>query len=126
MLVCSFRDEFPSQQNGHFLMPEKKKYAQMLRILYQATDMAPVRIKVGHLDADLDNNREHTQWCVLCEPDITTEQFMYGVAAMLKNLDDREISESYTTLLFALQPNRPELVPSLEAFQHAEGMLIHL
>ena len=120
MLICSFREEFPSQQTGHYLMPEKKKYAQMLRILFQATGMLPIKLKIGFMDADFVSSRQSTLWCALCEPDINVQEFMFGTGAMLKLMDDRELIESYTTLVFSLLPNRPELLPAMEAFQHAE------
>ena len=121
MIICSFRETFPSQQNGHYLMPEKKKYAQMLRILFQATKMSPINLNIGYLDSDYKNSRERTIWCALCEPDIIINEFMYGVGAMLKSLADREIHESYTTLLFSLRPNRPELISTIEGFKHSES-----
>ena len=121
MLICGFREELPSQQFGHYLIPEKKKYAQMLRILYSATEMYPFQLKMGFMDEDLENNREATQWFVLTESDITVQEFMYGVGSALKNLSDREIAVSYTTLLFALQSNRPDLSYSIERLNIAES-----
>ena len=121
MLFCGFRDDLPSQQQGHYLVPEKKKYAQMLRILYSVTEMYPFHLKLGFMDEDLENNREATQWFVLTEPDITVAEFMYGVGSALKNLSDREIAVSYTTLLFALQSNRPDISYSIETLNIAES-----
>ena len=121
MLLCGFRDEVPSHQQGHYLVPEKKKYAQMLRILYSATDMFPFQVKVGFMDEDLENNREATQWFILTESDITVEEYMYGIGSSLKNMSDREIAVSYTTLLFALQSNRPDLSSSIESFNVSES-----
>ena len=121
MLICGFRDELPSQQHGHYLVPEKKKYAQMLRILYAATDMLPFQLKIGFMDEDLENNREGTQWFILTEPDITVSEFMFGIGGVLKNLTDREIAVSYTTLLFALQSNRPDLSYSIESLNISES-----
>lgn len=116
MLICCFKDESPAQESGHYLMPERKQYSQMLRILYSVTSMFPITTEIGFLDSDLDNNRERTKWCILIEPDTTGDEFMYGIGAALKEMKDKEISESYTTLVFALQPNRPELVSSKGAF----------
>ena len=116
MLICCFKDESPAQENGHYLMPEKKQYSQMLRILYSATKMFPITTEIGFLEADLDNNRVKTKWCILVEPDTTGDDFMYGIGAALKVMKDKEITESYTTLIFALQPNRPELVSSKGAY----------
>ena len=102
------------------MMPEKKKYSQMIRILYQVTGLHPIRLPVGFMEEDLDNCREKTEWFVLMEPDTTAGEFMYGIAAVLKALVDREIPESYTTLIFSLQSNRPELKASSEALNYAE------
>ena len=114
MILVGFRDQFPSQENGHYTIPEKRNYSQMLRVLYQATKMAPLILDLGFMDADLDNNRVKTTWCALLEPDTSVEQFMYGVAAALKVLEDKEIPVSYTTLVYAIKPNRPELISSIE------------
>ena len=119
MLLCCFKDESPAQENGHYLMPEKKQYSQMLRILYSVTKMFPITSEIGFLDSDLDNNRERTMWCILIEPDTSGQEFMYGIGASLKVMKDKEIMESYTTLIFALKPNRPELVSSKGAY-HAQ------
>ena len=116
MLLCCFKDESPAQENGHYLMPEKKQYSQMLRILYSVTSMFPITTEIGFMDSDLDNNREKTKWCFLVEPDTNGDEFMYGIGAALKAMRDKEITESYTTLIFALKPNRPELVSSKGAY----------
>ena len=102
-------------------MAEKKKYAQMLRILYMATEMAPIILQIGFMDADLDNNREATVWCVLMEPNTLAHEFMYGIGATLKVMEDREIHASYTTLLFALQTNRFDIKSTIESFNAAES-----
>ena len=102
------------------MMPEKKKYSQLIRILYQATGLHPIRLPLGFMDEDLDNNREKTEWFILMEPDTLAGEFMYGIAAVLKALVDREIPESYTTLIFSLQSNRPELTCSSEDLNHSE------
>ena len=119
MLICCFNDVSPSPEEGHYLMAEKKQYAQMLRVMYSVTRMFPVVTEIGFLDSDLDNNREHTKWCILMEPDTTGDEYMYGIGSALKVMSDKEITESYTTLIFALKPNRPELVSSRGAF-HAQ------
>ena len=119
MILCGFRDVFPAQENGHYTIPEKKNYSQMLRVLYQATKMSPVILDIGFLDADLDNNREKTKWCALLEPQTTVQDFMYGVAAMLQNLEDKEIPQVYSSLVFAIKPNRPELISSIELFNRS-------
>ena len=119
MLICSFKDEAPDQQTGHYLIAEKKQYGQMLRIMYSVTGMFPIITEMGFMETDLDNNRQKTKWCVLTESDITGEEYMYGIGASLKVLSDKEISTSYTTLAFALKPNRPELISSKGAY-HAQ------
>ena len=116
MILCGFRDVFPAQENGHYTIPEKRNYSQMLRVLYQATKMAPIILNIGFMDADLDNNREKTNWCALLEPSATVQEFMYGMAAALKSMEDKEIPPSYSSLVFAIKPNRPELVSSIELF----------
>ena len=116
MILCGFRDNFPAQENGHYTIPEKRKYSQMLRLLYQATKMSPIILDLGFMDADLENNRVRTKWCALLEIGTTVQQFMFGTASALKLLDDKEIPASYTTLVYALKPNRPELVSSIELF----------
>ena len=123
MILVGFRDNFPAQENGHYLIPEKKKYGQLLRVLYSVTNMTPVKLELGFLDTDLDNNRVKTSWCLLTEPSITVEEFMYGVGAVLKSLEDKEIPVSYTTLLFGLKPNRPELVSSLDIINKTHSKL---
>ena len=121
MILVGFRDNFPAQENGHYTMPEKRNYSQMLRVLYQATKMSPVIVDLGFMDADLDNNREKTRWCALLESDTLIHEFMYGMAAALKVLQDKEIPQSYTTLIYAIKPNRPELVSSIELFNRSYG-----
>ena len=123
MILVGFRDEFPAQENGHYTMPEKRNYSQMLRVLYQATKMAPMILDMGFMDADLDNYRNKTKWCALMEPEILVQEFMYGVGAALKILEDKEIPQSYTTLVFAIKPNRPELVSSIELFNRSYSKL---
>lgn len=119
MILCGFRDEFPAQENGHYTMPEKRNYSQMLRVLYQSTKMSPVIVDLGFMDADLDNNRIRTKWCALLEIETSVREFMYGIGAALKILEDKDIPQSYTTLVFAVKPNRPELVSSIELFNRS-------
>ena len=126
MILCGFKDSFPAQENGHYTIPEKRNYSQMLRVLYQATKMSPVIVDLGFMDADLDNNRVKTKWCALLEPSTTVQDFMYGIAAALKSLDDKEISPAYTTLVFAIKPNRPELVSSIELFSKSYSKLYYI
>ena len=66
-----------------------------------------VELDVGYLTSSTGDSVEDMQWNLFVNPEATVDTVTYQLAASLKSITNREISDKFNSFVLALLDNRP-------------------